>query len=117
MTKFDTLIEEVETYEAPVMEHCKVGEYYGPFNALQTKILREFYEKYLRKLKEYDFGHLDNTPMMMMFIDKFEFILKYMGEDLCKEIPDEKTLKYTGNDIKMWARKLFDKVLGEPSEE
>ncbi len=107
MKEFDILIKELETYDAVILEHCKVGTYYGAFNILQKEILRTFYENHLRKLPAYNFGDLDNTPLMMMLYNKLQFIMKYVGEELCKRIPDEKTLNYTESDLDNWAKELY----------
>jgi len=48
-----------------------------------------------------------DSDLIMMYFEKLPDTLKLLGDVLCKYIPDEKTLSYSGNDIDRWTSELF----------
>lgn len=105
------LIEVLENIDAQVIvEHCKTGRYFGPFNMLQVKILKSMYIDYLKDRVEGFTGNSisNDSELVMAYFDNLPTSLRLLGDVLCKYIPDEKVLKHTGTDIKRWAKELFN---------
>ena len=99
----------MQTFKEYLIEHCKTGKYFMPFNKLQLEILRELYNTYLvGKIEGFDKNSYGNTELFMLYYDKLPMALKILGDILCKYIPNEKTLIHTGYDVKRWAKKLFE---------
>jgi len=100
----------MKTFKQYIEEHCKTGKYFGPFNMLQIKILDRLYYNHLKD-KVDGFGDeniLSNSDLITMFFNKLPDALTVLGGVLCRRIPDEKTLRYTGTDLNVWALELFE---------
>ena len=110
MNKFDLLITKLGMENSCiVIEHCKVAPYFKPFNLLQLKILKTLYYKYLKdKVTGFDNENItSDSDIFMMFFDKLPEALHLLGDVMCKHIPDEKTIRYKGSDVKNWATELY----------
>jgi hypothetical protein len=99
----------METFKQYFTEHCKTGEYFGPFNVLQKDILRTLYFDHLKdRVERFDGEHItDDSSLIMTYIDMLPGIFPILGDKLCKHIPDEKTIDHTEGDVKKWADALF----------
>jgi hypothetical protein len=106
---FDLYLDMLENVNATILEHCKTGSYFGPYNMLQVKILMSLYNNFLRgNVEGYDHGVInDPSQVIMMFVEIDSDVFRLVGDVLCKNIPNEKTINYTQNDVDRWAHDLF----------
>ena len=97
------------TFKQYFTEHCKTKEYFAPFNTLQIKILRSLYDNILRKtIPEYaDLEILNDDKLLMFYYQEMIIALRLLGDVLCKQIPNERVMKYSQNDVDRWAEKLY----------
>ena len=77
---------------------------------LQVKILKALYYNHLKDKVE-GFGDeviSSDQDIVYMYFDNLPDSLKLLGDVLCKHIPNEKTLRYSQNDVNMWAGQLLE---------
>jgi len=90
------------------MEHCKTGEYFGPFTQLQTKILKSMYNNILSKQEKYMYFNVyDDNTVINFYFSELPIVFQLLGDVLCKTIPDFKTMTHSQDDVDAWARTLY----------
>ena len=108
MDNFDKLINEFYNNPEYVLEHCKRGEFFVPYNILQIKILSVMYNKYLRGKTQPPINNLDD--IINLFVERMPSIFEVLGDKLCYTIPNYKTKNYTEEDLNRWAKQLISMI-------
>lgn len=95
------------SFKEYIVEHCKTGALFNPFNKLETDVFLALYDKLYP-------GEENIRPgLKIMRIMRHTTAGQILGDVMCKKISNERVVNYSQQDVDIWAEELAQRIKNE----